>query len=417
MAGKYDYVFSSLYGPGGDAARQRERYARAIGAFGESYGPGRRVSVYSVPGRVELCGNHTDHNNGIVMAAAVDLDIIAVASKSCRDEIRLRSKGFSGEHAVSLSTLQPRDSEAGSPSAIIRGVAQGFCAYGGRIGGFDAYVDSDVLKGSGLSSSAAFEVCVGTVLNEEFNGRRFDAVTLGIIGQFAENRYFGKPSGLMDQVTCASGGAISIDLKDPSAPVVEKVPLDLASYGMNLVVTDTKGDHSGLTDEYAAIRGEMESVARYFGKPCLREVPYDDFLGAVARVRDAAGDRATLRALHFFEECGRVREAIDALGRGDMRGFLSIIAESGNSSFEYNQNAYSARDSGHQGIPVALALSQVTLRERGAWRLQGGGFAGTIQAFVPDDLLDGYRALMRSVFGDDACHTLQVRASGGVKVC
>ena len=283
--GEYDAFFSSLYG--GDeetAARQRERYAGALDAFGENYGAAREVSLYSVPGRVELCGNHTDHNNGVVMAAAIDLDIVAVVSKSDAGRIRLRSYGFGDEDIVDLDRLQPNERKYGLSSAMIRGVAAGFREIGGVVGGFDAYTVSDVLKGSGLSSSAAFEVCVATILNGEYNGSRFDAVTLGIIGQYAENVFFGKPSGLMDQITCSSGGVLSIDLKDPSAPLVEKVPLELP--GLRLVVTDTGGDHanSNLTDEYAAIRKEMESVAGYFGKRCLREVCYDDFIGGPRRL-------------------------------------------------------------------------------------------------------------------------------------
>ncbi|MDR1620933.1 MAG: hypothetical protein LBS00_01005 [Synergistaceae bacterium] len=413
QAGEYDSIFSSLYGAG-EAARQRKRYAGALGGFMKSHGASREVSLYSVPGRVELCGNHTDHNNGVVLAAAVNLDIVAAVSKSDGGTIRLRSYGLGEEDVVDLSRLEPDKGEYGRSSAMIRGVAAGFREKGGDVGGFDAYTVSDVLKGSGLSSSAAFEVCVGTILNAEYNESRFDAVTLGIIGQYAENVFFGKPSGLMDQITCATGGALSIDLKDPSAPAVKKVPLDLS--GLRLVVTDTKGDHSNLTDEYAAIRNEMEAVASCFGKRCLREVCYDDFLKRVPDVRDKTGDRAAVRAIHFFQECGRVREAVDAAERGDMPRFLELIAESGHSSFEFNQNAYSIKTPDRQGITVGLAVSQAVLRGRGAWRLQGGGFAGTIQAFVPEDLLEKYCAAMSGVFGDDACHALRLRATGGMKI-
>jgi galactokinase len=417
-AGEYDTVFSSLYGTdGGTAEQQRERYVDALDDFAGSFGASREVSVYSVPGRVELCGNHTDHNNGVVLAAAVNLDIVAIVSKSDSGTIRLRSRGFGDEYAVDLARLESDRSEYGLSSAMIRGVAAGFRERGGNLGGFDAYTVSDVLKGSGLSSSAAFEVCVGTILNAEYNDSRFDAVTLGIIGQYAENVFFGKPSGLMDQITCAAGGTLSIDLKDPSAPVVvEKSPLDLSSHGLRLVVTDTKGDHSNLTDDYAAIRNEMERAASCFGKRCLREVCYDDFLKRVADVREKAGDRAAVRAVHFFEECARVREAVGAAERDDMPRFLELIAESGHSSFEFNQNAYSAKTPDRQGITVGLAVSQAVLRGRGACRLQGGGFAGTIQAFVPEDLLEKYCAALCSVFGDDACHVLHLREQGGIKI-
>jgi galactokinase len=299
---------------------------------------------------------------------------------------------------------------------MIRGIAAAFEKRGGGYGPFDAYTTSDVLKGSGLSSSAAFEVCVGTILNGEYNDGRFDAVTLGIIGQYAENKFFGKPCGLMDQTTSSVGGVISIDFEDPSSTVVEKATLDLASKGMYLVVTDTKGDHSDLTDEYAAIRNEMESVAGFFGKKCLREVRYEDFKAHIAEVRVKTGDRAVVRAIHFFEECGRVREAITAVARGDTRRWLELIIECGHSSCEFNQNAYSVKTPHKQGISVGLAVSQSLLGGVGAWRLQGGGFAGTIQAFVPEDLLDKYCKTLRAVFGEDACHVLQIRHTGGVKV-
>jgi galactokinase len=415
--GGLDSAFASLYGSGGGTIRaQRERYAEAIAEFERRYGEGRDVSIYSAPGRVELCGNHTDHNNGVVMAAAVDLDIVAVASKSDGDAIRLSSRGFEGEDAAPLGELSPDPGEFGRSSAIIRGAVSGFVSRGGRCGAFDAYTASDVIKGGGLSSSAAFEVCVGSIINWEFNDGGFDALTVGIIGHRAENDFFGKPCGLMDQTACAVGGVVFIDFADPSAPIVRRVPLDLASRGINLVVTDTKGDHSDLTDEYAAIRDEMESVAALLGKRCLREVRYEDFMARVADVRSRTGDRAVVRAIHFFEECRRVHEAAEVAAAGDLRRWLELIVECGHSSCEFNQNAYSTASPDRQGISVGLAVSQNILRGRGAWRLQGGGFAGTIQAFVPDGLLDEYRAALGGVFGDDACHVVGIRDTGGVKV-
>ncbi|GHS96627.1 galactokinase [Synergistales bacterium] len=416
-SGGYDAAFSALYGAN-DAtiAAQRARYIETINLFEKSYGLAREVSLYSAPGRVELCGNHTDHNNGIVMAAAINLDIIAVVSKSDKPVIRLRSYGFNEEDAVELSRLLPVESEVNRSASIIRGVAAGFRDRSGSIGGFDAYTTSDVLKGSGLSSSAAFEVAVGTILNGEYNEGRFDAVTLGIIGQTAENKFFGKPSGLMDQVACSVGGAITIDLKDPSAPVVKKLPLDLSSHNLCLVVTDTQGSHSDLTDDYAAIRREMESVAAFYGKKCLREVDYGTLLAQIAEIRIAVGDRAILRSIHYFEECRRVLNAIDALEKDDTERFLEIILESGHSSFEFNQNAYAIKTPDRQEVSVGLAVSQTVLNGRGAWRLQGGGFAGTIQAFVPKSLLDKYRASMRATFGPGACHVLSVREMGGVRL-
>ncbi|MDR0616259.1 MAG: hypothetical protein LBG29_05570 [Synergistaceae bacterium] len=415
QSGGYDHVFSSIYGHESIRA-QRERYIETILGFERYYGEERDISVYSAPGRVELCGNHTDHNNGVVMAAAINLDIVAVVSKSGGDVIRLRSRGFEGEDAVRVTSLVPDHAERGHSSAMIRGIASAFAGRGGNLGAFDAYTSSDVLKGSGLSSSAAFEVCVGAIINWEYNGGRFDALTVALIGQHAENEFFGKPSGLMDQTACSAGGAVTIDFENPSLPAIERVPLDLASYGLRLVVTDTKGDHSNLTEEYAAIRSEMESVADVFGKRCLREVGYGNFKARIADVRRITGDRAVIRAAHFFEECRRVREAASAIKSGDISRWMELMIECGHSSFEFNQNAYSIKSPEHQGISVGLAVSQGILRGRGAWRLQGGGFAGTIQAFVPDSLLDEYRAALGGIFGPGSCHVLRVRHEGGLKI-
>ena len=415
--GVYDEIFKMLYWPDEETvSKQRDRYVGAIDSFERHYGTDRDISIYSVPGRVELCGNHTDHNNGLVLASAVNIDIIAATSKSGGSVIRLRSYGFDGEDVVGLDQLSPDEREFGKSSAIIRGVAAAFHDRGGEYGAFDAYTTSDVLKGSGLSSSAAFEVCVGSILNGEYNEGRFDAVTLAMIGQFSENKFFGKPSGLMDQTACSVGGTVFIDFENHASPLVEKVPLDMASNDIYLVVTDTKSDHSDLTEEYGAIRSEMESVAVYFGKKCLREVEYEDFMSSIADVRRRAGDRAIVRAIHFFEECRRVREAVFAAKNRDMPRWLSILGECGHSSFEFNQNAYFVKTPEHQGIPVALAVSEAILGRRGACRLQGGGFAGAIQAFVPGDLLDEYCGAMRRVFGDGACRVLNVRPRGGIRI-
>ena len=415
--GGLDLTFSSLYWPDDETiTKQRARYVDAIENFERFFGAGRDISVYSTPGRVELCGNHTDHNNGVVMAAAVNLDTIAVVSKSEGSEIRLRSYDFPDEFVVDINKLTPDKDEFGLSQAMLRGVVAAFAKRGGSYGAFDMYAMSDVLIGGGLSSSAAFEVCIATIINEEYNGGRFDGVTLGIISQYAENKFFGKPCGLMDQTTCSVGGVISIDFENPSSPVVESVPLNLSSKGIYLVVTDTKSDHSDLTDEYAAIRNEMESVAAFFGKNSLREVAYEDFKAGIKDIRNKAGDRAVVRTIHFFEECRRVRESIEAVRQHDTGRLLELIIECGHSSCEFNQNAYSVKSPHAQGIPVGLAISQSILGKRGAWRLQGGGFAGTIQAFVPEDLLDEYCKALRGVFGEDACHVLQIRNTGGVKI-
>lgn len=415
--GSYDAVFSELYG--GDAKniqRQRGRYINTIRTFCSFYGDERELAVYSTPGRTEIGGNHTDHQRGKVLAAAVNLDIIAVVAKNKDNTIRVRSQGFEGEDAVLLEGLEPKKEEAGRSLALVRGVAAGVLKHGGQVGGFDAFTTSDVLKGSGLSSSAAFEVCLGAVLNGEYNNGRLTPVQLGIIGQYAENVFFGKPSGLMDQTACAVGSAIAIDFEDPENPLVRRIPFDLAATGYSMVITDTKGDHANLTAEYAAIRTEMEEVAAFFGKQALRQVDEADFLDKIAEIREKTGDRAVLRAIHFFADSRRAGALADALERRDFDEFLRLIVAGGHSSFEYNQNAYAIGQPQHQGVSLALALSQQVLQGRGAWRLQGGGFAGTIQAFVPADLLDTYTRRLGGVFGRDACHILTIRPAGSTRV-
>lgn len=412
-AGQWDDVFARLYGGATEVLhRQRKRYIEALEGFEGVHGAREEVRIYSTPGRTEIGGNHTDHNNGLVMAAAVNLDIIAVVAKNNGHFARVHSKGFANPDIVDLTYLERVNLEYGKSSALVRGVAAGIKQRGGFVDGFDAYTMNDVLAGSGLSSSAAFEVCMAAVLNGEYNQNRFSAVELGQIGQYAENVFFGKPSGLMDQTACAVGGAITIDFADTENPVVKAIPFDLATFGHRLVITDTGGSHANLTDEYAAVRREMEAVAEVFGKKVLREVPREDFFKKMKNVRCELGDRAVLRALHFYEECRRVPLLAGAIETSDFAAFLRLIREGGHSSFEYNQNAYSVQDVKEQGVPLGLALSQMVLGEEGAWRLQGGGFAGTIQAFVPEALLTAYCRQLEAVFGDGACHVLTVRAQG-----
>ena len=418
QSGAYDAALAELY-TAAQVPAQRERYLRTIEGFEKNFGAGRQVRLYSAPGRTEIGGNHTDHNNGVVMAAAVDLDIIAVVAKNDRNAARLVSEGFGKIDDIDLSVLTPQPAETEHSAPPIRGLAAGFAARGGHIGGFDAYSTSNVLRGSGLSSSAAFEVCVGAIFRGEYNAddhEKFSQVEIAKIGQYAENVFFGKPSGLLDQTACAVGSAISIDFKDPAAPVVDKVAFDLAAKGYALCISDTKGSHADLTDDYAAIRREMESVAACFGRHVLREVDEAEFMAAIPAVRRKTGDRAVLRALHFFNECRRAAALRRAVEQDDFESFLRLIIACGHSSFEYNQNAYSIHAPQEQGVPLALAISQQVLEGRGAWRLQGGGFAGTIQAFVPLDLLESYRAAIDGVFGAGSCHVLTVRNHGAIEV-
>lgn len=417
-AGEYDLTFRTLYCCTDQAGveRQRSRYLRAIRRFEELYGAGREISIYSAPGRTEIGGNHVDHNNGIVMAAAVNLDIIAVVSQNDSQVVRVKSHGFRDADVVDLTDDTAVEREKGRSSALIRGVAARIRQLGGRAFGFDAYTTSDVLRGSGLSSSAAFEVVLGAAFNGEFNDFRFTPVEIAQIGQYAENVYFGKPSGLLDQTASSVGSAITIDFKDPAAPEVEELPFDLAKYGLFLCITDTKGSHADLTDDYAAIRFEMEQVAAYFGKKVLREVDEKEFFASIAQIRAQTGDRAVLRAIHFFAECHRAVALKEAIKQDDIETFKKLIIAGGNSSFEYNQNAYSIRNPKEQGVPLGLAISQHILEGAGAWRLQGGGFAGTIQAFVPAALLERYIGAMESAFGTGSCYVLSVRNFGAVQV-
>ena len=418
--GVYDAAFSALYGSDpATLAAQRERYSTLVDRFAEEYGADREVRLYSAPGRTEIGGNHTDHNNGVVMAAAVNLDVVAVVSPNEDNVVRVKSYGFDKIDDVDLSILTPQKREMEHSAGLIRGVAAGFVEAGGKVGGFDAYTTSDVLRGSGLSSSAAFEVCMGAIFRGEYNDNdmeKFSQVKIAQIGQYAENVFFGKPCGLMDQTACAVGSAITIDFKDPANPVVGTAKFDLATHNFALCISDTKGSHADLTDDYAAIRREMESVAEQFGKPVLREVDEQEFLKAIPSLRSKVGDRAVVRAIHFYNDCRRAADLCAAIRDDRFEEFLQLVIEGGHSSFEFNQNAYSIKNPQEQGVPLALAISQKVLKGRGAWRLQGGGFAGTIQAFVPMDLLEEYRAAIDALFGEGSCHVLSVRNYGAVPV-
>ena len=397
--GEYDAAFTKLYGAAA-VQEQRKRYTDLINEFEKAYGTVRTVRLYSAPGRTEIGGNHTDHNNGVVLAGSVNLDMVAVVSPNEENVIRVKSLGFDKIDDVDVNILTPQPREAEHSASLIRGVAKGIVDAGGKVGGFDCYSTSNVLRGSGLSSSAAFEVCIGAILR----------------GEYAENVFFGKPCGLMDQTACAVGGVITIDFKDPSKPVVGQTAIDLAKHGFVMCISDTKGSHADLTDDYAAIRREMESVAAQFGKAVLRDVDEDEFYKAIPQLRKAVGDRAVVRAIHFYNDCRRAAQLCDAVRDDDFDTFLKLIIEGGHSSFEFNQNAYSIKAPKEQGVPLALALSQKVLNGRGAWRLQGGGFAGTIQAFVPVDLLDAYKAAIDGCFGEGSCHVLNIRNYGAVPV-
>ena len=412
--GEFDAALARIYKKE-DIACQKERYAGVVSRFEALFGADREVEIYSAPGRTEVGGNHTDHNHGKVLAAGVNLDAVAVVSANSENIVRVKSEGYKID-AVDLDNLGVMPDERGKSESLIRGVCAAFKNRGYNIGGFDAATVSDVLSGSGLSSSAAFEVLIGTILNYVYNEGKISPVEIAQIAQFAENEYFGKPCGLMDQMACSVGGFVQIDFNDPAAPVINKVDFDFASCNHALCIVDTGGNHADLTDEYAAVRGEMEAVAAKFGKSVLREVDIAEFEKNIPLIRESAGDRAVLRAMHFFNENRRVDLLGAALKAGNFEAFKELIVESGYSSYMYNQNVYTCKAPADQPVSVALAICQDILKGKGAWRVHGGGFAGTIQAFVPADLLDEFKSRICAVFGEKSCYVLNIRPEGGVKV-
>lgn len=414
-SGAMDERLRRVYVTDEEIKAQYARYTAVIDAFSELFSGERDIRLFSAPGRTEVGGNHTDHNHGRVLAAGINLDAIAAAAKNDDNVVRVKSEGYPMD-VVDLSDLSVQPSETGHSPALVRGVCQGFLNYGYKIGGFDAATASRVLSGSGLSSSAAYEVLVGTMLNYLYNDGKVDAVTIAKIAQYAENEYFGKPCGLMDQTACSVGSFVTIDFNDPQNPEIKEVKFDFAACGHALCIVDTKGSHSDLTDEYGFIREEMESVAQYFGKKVLREVPEAEFYGEIASVRKRVGDRAVLRAMHFYADNARVLKEVDALRSGDFEAFKQYILASGNSSYMYNQNVFSVKKPQEQPVSLALAISQRVLEGRGAWRVHGGGFAGTIQAFVPLDLLEIYKSEIERVFGEGACYVLSIRPVGGTEI-
>ena len=411
-----DSQFSCIYTPA-QYELQYERFLQVLADFAARFDEqkSRNVHLFSAPGRSEIGGNHTDHNHGKVLAAGISLDAIAAASKNDEGIVRIKSAGYPMD-VVSCEDLAVNPSESGRSVSLVRGMLDGFVKRGYRIGGFDATTASMVLSGSGLSSSAAFEVLVGTMINELYNDGKVSPVEIAKIAQFAENVHFGKPCGLLDQMACSVGGFVSIDFAVPANPVIEKVDFDFASCGHSLVIVDTLGSHSGLTDDYAAIRSEMEEVAGFFGKKVLREVSKEQVLQNAAAIAKNLSERAVLRALHFFSENERVDREFAALSSGDFEAFKALVIESGRSSYMYNQNVFTSKFPTRQPLSLALAISEEILAGKGAWRVHGGGFAGTIQAFVPNELLDRYIAAMQALFNEKACYVLNIRPRGGFQI-
>ena len=412
----YDTRLSHIYccDDGHALTAHRERVASAVKRWQSIFSAADSAPavVFSGPGRTEIGGNHTDHQHGRVLAGSVNMDMLAVAAPNGTDVIRCQSEGYPAIK-VDLSILTPQSNEEGTSTALIRGVAAAMAAEGHTLHGFDAYITSGVPAGSGLSSSAAYEVLIGVILNHLFCGDSFSAVRLAQIGQISENKFFGKPCGLMDQMASAVGGIVAIDFRDPQNPVVEKVDFDFSSTGHALCIIDSGADHADLTDEYAAITQEMGGVAAAFGKKVLRDVDEAEFRSRIPELRKELGDRAILRAMHFYDDNRRAGEEAVALAKGDFEGFLALIRASGVSSALHLQNTWAINNPRQQAIPLALAVGSELLDGRGACRVHGGGFAGTLQAFVPNDLLPAFKAGMENLLGKGMCHVLSIRPEGG----
>lgn len=408
--GHYNDEFMLLYS---ETESSIKRYSDACDKFSELFGEDREnVRLFSAPGRTEVGGNHTDHQHGCVLAGSVNLDVIAVVSPNNDNVVRIKSEGFPMDE-IDLAVLDVIDDEIGKAASLIRGMCAILKNNGFAVSGFDAYTTSNVLKGSGLSSSAAFEVLIGKIISGLFNNDEVDAVSIAKFAQKAENVYFGKPCGLMDQTASSVGGFTAIDFKDTANPVIKKVEFNIADENHSLCIVNTGGDHADLTADYADITVGDRKVAEFFGEEYLREVDPQEFYSKIGEVRKACGDRATLCAFHFFNDNQRAIDEAEALSRGDFKEFLRLINESGDSSFKYLQNVFSSRFPNSQGLSVALALTEKYIGDRGACRVHGGGFAGTIQVFIPNDMLVGYKKMIEAVFGEGSCYVLNIRPVGG----
>ncbi|MDD6036683.1 MAG: galactokinase family protein [Lachnospiraceae bacterium] len=413
--GIFNDLLLDIYADEGKIASQTARYLKAIEIFESLYGESD-VTVFSAPGRSEVGGNHTDHQHGEILAASINLDAIAIAKKTEDGLVRVVS-GHYDEIVIDSGDISLQEEEKGSTVALIKGVLAGARNRGYCIGGFQAYVTSDVLVGAGLSSSAAFETVIGTIVSHLYNEGSIDAVTNAMIGQYAENVYFGKPCGLMDQMACSVGSLVHVDFANPENPAVEKVDFDLNEYGYSLCITDTKGSHADLTSDYAAVPEEMKRVAKYFGKEVLFGVSLSEIVENISEIRQQCGDRAVLRAIHFINENVRVRQEVEAIKSKRIDDFFRLVQASGDSSFKYLQNVFTTNDVQHQNVSLALAMSETVLKDgAGVCRVHGGGFAGTIQAFVKNEFVSEYLMQMNKIFGPGACSVLKIRKYGGIKV-
>lgn len=399
-----------------EAQKYADRYAKVIDGFEETFGNADELRLFSAPGRTEIGGNHTDHQHGCVLAASLNLDVIGAAVQNGTNKVRIKSEGYPMDE-IDLDDLEVNEEQYGKAISLIRGILKAFSDKGCELKGFDAYTISSVLKGSGMSSSAAFEVIVGNMVNSMFANGEVDAVEIAKIGQYAENVYFGKPCGLMDQMASSVGAVVAIDFNDPKAPVIEKVDFDFTQSGHSLCIIDSGADHADLTDEYAAITLEMRAVAGFFGKEFLRDVDAKEFNERLSEVRKAVNnDRAVLRAIHFFNDNMRAQDEVEALKNGDFELFCDLLKKSGYSSYMYLQNVYASSMPHNQAVSLALALCEEILGDEGAYRVHGGGFAGTVQAFVPNEMLGEFKTKIEAVLGEGMCHVLSIRPEGGCEL-
>ena len=413
LSGNLNNTFEKLYG---DTEAAKKRYISAADSYVEIFGePESDVRLFSAPGRTEIGGNHTDHQHGSVLAGSVNLDVIAVVALNSDGKIRIKSEGYNMD-TVDISDLGKKSDEEGRASALIRGVCAKISEMGYSLNGFNAYTTSNVLKGSGLSSSAAFEVLIGNIVNSLFCGERLNEIEIAKIGQFAEKEYFGKPCGLLDQMASSLGGFTFADFDDLSNPITERINLDVHSFGYTLCVVDTGGNHADLTQDYADITVECKKISNALGVDYLRYADIDNFYNSIASLRNSCGDRSILRAFHFFNEQDRVYKQKAALKKGDFEEFLKLVNESGNSSYDYLQNLYSTSAVNEQGLSLAIALTKQFLGRKGACRVHGGGFAGTVQCYIPTELLTEYKKMIEKVFGEGSCQVLNIRPVGGCEI-
>ncbi len=408
----FDNDFLMLYG---ETEKSKTRYFDAVCEFEKLFKTENDIRIFSAPGRTEVGGNHTDHQHGCVLAGGVDMDVIAVVALNGEDVVRVKSRGYDMD-IIALNELQKQEKEIGRAASLIRGVCHKFNEMGVKLQGFNAYTTSNVLKGSGLSSSAAFEVLIGNILNGMFADSKVEAIEIAKIGQFAEREYFGKPCGLLDQMASSLGGFTYADFNDPSNPITEKIDLDIKKFGYTLCVVDTGGNHANLTQDYADITIECKQISNALGVDFLRDADENEFYKNIQTLRKEYGDRAVLRAFHFFNENARVLEQKAALKEGRFEDFLKLVNASGQSSYDYLQNLYSTSAVKEQGLSLAIALTKRFLGDKGACRVHGGGFAGTIQCYIPTEMLTDYKTMIESAFGLGSCSVLTIRPVGGYEV-